>query len=72
MHTCLVGGDVEGVCEVGEVDGLPELVTDFLASLADQVTGTAGDPWRPTVGKHLSLLGDWLDELFDRVPDRTG
>jgi predicted dienelactone hydrolase len=55
-----------------QVDGLPELVTDFLASLADQVTGTAGDPWRPTVGKHLSLLGDWLDELFDRVPDRTG
>ncbi len=54
-----------------QVQGLPELVTDFLASLADQITGTAGDPWRPTVTKHLDILGTWLDELFDRVPDQT-
>jgi predicted dienelactone hydrolase len=49
-----------------QVEGLPDLVGDFLASLADQVTGRAGDPWRPTVGLHLRALGEWLDELFDR------
>ena len=54
-----------------QVEGLPDLVTEFLASLADQVTGNAGDPWRPTVGLHLRILGAWLDELFDRDPDRA-
>jgi predicted dienelactone hydrolase len=53
------------------VDGLPDIVVDFLASLADQVTGTAGEPWRPTVGLHLRILGAWLDELFDRDRDRA-
>ena len=46
------------------VIGLPDLVGGFLQSLADQVTGNAGDPWRPTVGLHLRVLGAWLDELF--------
>jgi predicted dienelactone hydrolase len=49
-----------------QVEGLPDLVGDFLTNLADQVTGRAGDPWRPTVGLHLRTLGEWLDELFDR------
>jgi pimeloyl-ACP methyl ester carboxylesterase len=53
------------------VAGLPDLVADFLRSLADQVTGRAGEPWRPTVGLHLRILGAWLDELFDRDVDRA-
>ena len=53
------------------VDGLPELVGEFLQGLADQVTGTAGDPWRPTVGLHLRALGAWLDDVFDRDPERA-
>lgn len=44
-----------------QAEGLPDLVVDYLQTLADQVTGTAGDPWRPTVGLHLRLLGAWLD-----------
>jgi predicted dienelactone hydrolase len=54
-----------------QVEGLPDLVGEFLASLADQVTGRTGDPWRPTVGLHLHTLGGWLDELFDRDAERT-
>jgi predicted dienelactone hydrolase len=46
------------------VEGLPEIVSEFLGSMAAQITGTAGDPWRPTVGLHLSLLGGWLDETL--------
>jgi len=53
------------------VEGLPDLVRDFLESLADQVTGRAGDPWRPTVGLHLRILCAWLDELFERDADRA-
>ena len=51
-----------------EVHGLPDLVGDYLQSLADQVTGTSGDPWRPTVALHLRLLGTWLDTIFERDP----
>lgn len=49
-----------------QVEGIPETVSEFLQSIADQVTGTAGDPWRPTVGLHLRILGAWLDEQLDR------
>ena len=49
-----------------QVDRLPDLVRDFLGGFADQVTGRAGDPWRPTVGLHLRILGAWLDHVFDR------
>jgi predicted dienelactone hydrolase len=55
-----------------KVAGLPDLVNDFLQSMAEQITGTAGDPWRPTVGLHLRILGAWLDELFDRDGERAG
>jgi predicted dienelactone hydrolase len=48
------------------VETLPDIVGDFLHSLADQVTGRAGDPWRPTVALHLRILGAWLDDVFDR------
>jgi predicted dienelactone hydrolase len=53
------------------VEGLPDLVADFLQSLAEQVTGRVGDPWRPTVGLHLRILGAWLDELFERNGERA-
>lgn len=46
------------------VDGIPDIVAAFLASMADQVTGRAGDPWRPTVGLHLRILGAWLDDVL--------
>jgi predicted dienelactone hydrolase len=52
------------------VDGLPDIVAEFLASLAAQVTGRAGDPWRPTVALHLQVLGGWLDEVLEVDPDR--
>lgn len=49
-----------------QAEGVPDLVVDYLQSLADQVTGTAGDPWRPTVGLHLRILGSWLDSVLGR------
>ena len=53
-----------------QVDGLPEIVFEYLQSMAADVTGTAGDPWRPTVAAHLQALGDWLDEVLDRETSR--
>jgi len=49
-----------------QVEGLPDLVGEYLRGLAEQVTGRAGDSWRPTVGLHLRVLGAWLDDIFDR------
>ena len=49
-----------------KVEGIPEIISEFLQSMAHQVTGTAGDPWRPTVGLHLRILGAWLDEVLER------
>ena len=54
-----------------QVGALPDIVVDFLHSLADQVTGSAGGPWRPTVGLHTRILGAWLDEIFDRDAARA-
>jgi predicted dienelactone hydrolase len=51
-----------------KVEGLPEIVFEFLQSMAADVTGTAGDPWRPTVALHLQTLGDWLDDVLGRGP----
>jgi predicted dienelactone hydrolase len=50
------------------VAAVPEIVAAFLASMADQITGRAGDPWRPTVGLHLRILGAWLDDVFGIDP----
>lgn len=49
-----------------QVEGLPEIVFEFLQSMSADVTGTPGDPWRPTVEQHLQTLGTWLDEILDR------
>jgi hypothetical protein len=58
-----------------QVEGLPDIVGDYLQSMAADVTGTPGDPWRPTVALHLQTLGDWLDEVLDfksaRVEERA-
>ena len=53
------------------VENVPEIVTEFVSSMADQVTGTAGDPWRPTVSLHLRVLGAFLDDVFDRDRQRA-
>jgi dienelactone hydrolase len=55
-----------------QVHGLPDLVRDVLHSLADQVTGRAGDPWRPTVGMHIRILAAWLNEIFDHDREQAG
>ena len=66
-----------------QVPELPDFVGDFVRSMADNITGTAGDPWRPTVGLHLELLATWLDEVlqtdsaarpieFQRLVERSG
>lgn len=43
-----------------QVDGLPEFVHETVSSMAADVTGTPGDPWRPTVALHLELMTVWL------------
>jgi predicted dienelactone hydrolase len=48
-----------------QVEGLPDLIVDFVQSMAADVTGQAGDPWRPTVGLHLRILGAWLSDVLD-------
>jgi pimeloyl-ACP methyl ester carboxylesterase len=54
-----------------QVEGLPEIVFEYLQSMAADVTGTAGDPWRPTLATHLKTLGDWLDDVLDRETSRA-
>lgn len=56
---------------VHRVEGLPEIVAQFLGSMSDQVTGRAGDPWRPTVALHLRILGAWLDDVLGVDADRA-
>lgn len=48
-----------------QVDGLPEFVHDTVTAMASNVTGTAGDPWRPTVALHLELVAVWLRGTLD-------
>ena len=48
------------------VTGLPDGIRDYVVSLTSDVTGTVGDPWRPTVASNLEALAAWLDVVFDR------
>jgi predicted dienelactone hydrolase len=48
------------------VEGLPDIVSEYLQTMAADITGTPGDPWRPIVGLHLATLGDWLDQALER------
>ncbi len=43
------------------VEGVPDLVRAFVESMATDITGTAGDPWRPTVALHARMLGAFLE-----------
>ena len=52
-----------------QVADLPDVVVEYVQSMADGVTGTAGDPWRPTVALHVQVLGAWLDHALGRDPD---
>jgi len=45
---------------VHQVTDLPDLVRDYVVSMAPDVTGTAGDPWRETVALHVRILGGFL------------
>ena len=42
------------------VPDVPDLVRAFVASMAADVTGTAGDPWRETVALHVRIAGAFL------------
>ena len=44
-----------------QVDGLPDFVHETVGAMAADVTGTPGDPWRPTVALHLELVTVWMD-----------
>lgn len=43
------------------VEEIPDLVRAFVASMSADVTGTSGDPWRPTVALHVRILGGFLN-----------
>ena len=42
------------------VPDVPDLVRAFVASVAADVTGTPGDPWRETVALHVRIAGAFL------------
>ena len=42
------------------VPDVPDLVRAFVASMAADVTGTPGDPWRETVALHVRIAGAFL------------
>ena len=42
------------------VPDVPDLVRAFVTSMAADVTGTAGDPWRETVALHIRIAGAFL------------
>ncbi len=50
------------------VEGVPDLVRAFVESMAADITGTAGDPWRPTVTLHAQMLGAFLDGALQIDP----
>jgi predicted dienelactone hydrolase len=56
---------------VHEIDDLPDLVRDYVVSMAPDVTGTAGDPWRETVALHIRILGAFLDGALAIDVDRA-
>ena len=47
------------------VEGIPDLVREFIASMSADVTGTAGDPWRSTVAQQIRILGAFLSGALD-------
>ena len=47
-----------------QVEGLPDFVWDYVNSMAADITGTAGDPWRETVALHVQILAAFLDSAL--------
>jgi hypothetical protein len=45
------------------IEGVPEFVTDFLATMAADITGTSGDPWRELLQRHVELTTAFRAEL---------
>ncbi|MEI6701147.1 MAG: alpha/beta fold hydrolase, partial [Actinomycetota bacterium] len=55
--------DVGLYCEVAStIDGIPEMVLQYLDTMAADVTGTAGDPWRPVLQLHLDHIEGFLKQ----------
>jgi dienelactone hydrolase len=52
-----------------QVEGVPELVLQYVASMSADVTGTAGEPWRETVALHVGMLAAFLAIALDIDPD---
>lgn len=48
-----------------QVEEIPDLVRGFVASMSADVTGTSGDPWRPTVALHVRILGAFLNGALE-------
>jgi pimeloyl-ACP methyl ester carboxylesterase len=46
-----------------QIDGVPDAALAMLETMGAEVTGRAGEPWRPAVLAHVQLLGAWLSDL---------
>ena len=47
------------------VPGVPDFVLEFMGTMGDDTTGTAGDPWRPVTQAHIELVQTWLANIGD-------
>ena len=47
------------------VPGVPDFVLEFMGTMGDDTTGTAGDPWRPVTEAHIELVRTWLANIGD-------
>jgi len=47
------------------VPGVPDFVLEFMSTMGDDTTGTAGDPWRPVTEAHIELVRTWLANIGD-------
>ena len=45
------------------VEGVPDFVLEFMGTMGDDTTGTAGDPWRPVIEAHIELVRTWLANI---------
>lgn len=48
------------------VPGVPDFVLDFMGTMGDDTTGTAGEPWRPVTQAHIELVTSWLANVGSR------
>ena len=46
-----------------QIEGIPEFVTDFLSTMAADITGTPGDPWRELLQRQVELTTAFRAEL---------